>query len=76
MANERPSAVRLYAPDHPALAITVRARIEQRRKELIEQLMFPVDWADYNRRAGTVRGLEAALELVDEVEKELTDGRR
>ncbi len=72
MAQERPTAVRFYAPDHPALAVTVRARIEQRKKELIDQLMFASDWADYNRRAGLVRGMDDALIMIEEVEKELS----
>ncbi len=72
MANERPTAVRLYAPDHPALAVTVRARIEQRRKELIDQLMFALSWDDYNIRAGKVRGMDDALQMIDDVERELS----
>lgn len=73
MAQERPSAVRFFAHDHPALATTVRARIEQRRKEALDQLLFAQSWDDYNRRAGIVRAFDDTLELIGTVEKELSD---
>ena len=50
----------------------------QRRKELIEQMAtgYAQDWADYRERVGTVKGLDTALALCDEVEKELTERKR
>ena len=78
MAAQSPSAVRLYVPDHPALVLTVRARIETQRKILIEQLGtgYASNWDDYNRRAGVIQGFDDALEMIANVEKEMTEQNR
>lgn len=78
MATQSPSAVRLYVPDHPALVLTVRARIETQRKILIEQLGtgYASSWDDYNRRSGVIQGMDEALELIAKVEKEMTESDR
>jgi len=66
-----PTAVRLFASDHPALARTVKARLERRRLELIEQLTGAQDWADYKHRIGVIEGLREAAMHCDDVHKEL-----
>lgn len=73
MAQERPSAVRLYAPDHPALAITVRSQIEQQRNKLIEEngTGNAQDWGDYKSRAGVIMGLDLALQICINIESEI-----
>ena len=73
MPTPQPSAVRFYAPDHPALAATIRARLEQRRAELIEQLLLAADWPDFTKRRGVVQGIDEALLHCSEVERELNE---
>jgi hypothetical protein len=70
MASERPSAVRFFPVDHPAIAGTVRAKLERRRKELMEELLFAADWGDYNKRVGRVEGLDNAIQHCLDVETE------
>lgn len=66
-------SVRYFTSDSPAIGRTVRGKLERRRAELVAQLSegFAQDWADYNRRAGVVRGLDEALQICIEVETEL-----
>ena len=73
-----PPALRSFIADHPALAVTARARIEQRRKEYMEQLgtAYASSWEDYLKRAGVIRGLDEALELIAIIEKEIMEGGR
>ena len=73
MPTPQPSAVRFYSPDHPALAATIRARLEQRRKELLDHVLLAADWPDYTKRRGTIYGIDEAIRLCDEVEKELNE---
>ena len=73
MAAPQPSAVRFFAPDHPALAATIRARLEQRRADLIEELLLASDWADFNKRRGVVKGIDEALLHCSEVERDLNE---
>ena len=73
MAAPQPSAVRFFAPDHPALAVTIRARLEQRRKDLIEELLLAADWADFTKRRGVVQGIDEALLHCSEVERDLNE---
>lgn len=70
-------AVRLYAEDHPALARTLRAKLEKRQVELGGQLMAGSvqDWPDYKQRLGVIRGLDEAIELCKAEEKS-QDGDR
>ena len=70
MATQQPSAVRFFAVDHPAVAGTVRARLEKRRKDLVEELAFAADWGDYSRRAGRLEGIDNAIQLCIDVETE------
>jgi len=75
MPLQQPTAVRFFAPDHPALNLTVRNRIEAQRADLIRQLGegAATGWDDYNKRYGVIRGLTIAIELCEEVEKQLTE---
>jgi len=72
MANERPSAVRLYAPDHPALVLTVRRKVEAEREQQINNMLRTrLSFDDYNYRTGIIEGLRIALLLTDQSEQEL-----
>lgn len=70
---ERPTAVRLFSPEHPALPRTMRAKLEKRMAELSGQLGggYAQDWSDYKHRAGVIAGLNEAYDICAEVEKEL-----
>jgi hypothetical protein len=73
MATQQPSAVRFFAVDHPAVAGTVRARLEQRRKDLLEEMMVSSDWGDFCKRLGRVEGVMQCINLCSDVEKELQE---
>ena len=73
MAAPRPSSVQYFAPDHPRLTITVRAKLEKRRGDLLEQLLMPLTTDDYNRRAGIIRGIDEAIQCCVETEDELKE---
>lgn len=73
MANSASSAVRLYAEDHPVLARRLRDKLEHAKAELLINLAagYASDWADYKYRVGQVAGLDAAVKLAIETDKEL-----
>jgi len=73
MATQQPSAVRFFAVDHPAVAGTVRARLEQRRKDLLEEMMVSSDWGDFCKRLGRVEGVMQSINLCADVENELQE---
>ncbi len=72
---ERRSAVSFYPTDHPTLNITVKNRLAQMMRERQEDLALGLaqDWADYRYRCGVVQGLSLAIELCDEVFRELSE---
>jgi hypothetical protein len=61
----------MFAPDHPALAISMRGRLEKRRKELLEELILSQDWADFSRRRGLIVGIDEALRFCEDIQKEM-----
>ena len=71
MSGESPSAVRLFAGDHPALTSTVRQRVTALRAKLISECVSAAeDWPDYKQRRGVIIGLEHALRICEEADKE------
>lgn len=70
MATQRPFAVSFFPVDHPAIAGTVRGRLEKYRGELIEELTMAADWGDYSRRVGRVEGVDAAIQHCMDIERE------
>ena len=69
--SETPSAVRLFAADHPALTNTVRQRVTVLRAKLITECVSAAeDWPDYKQRRGVIIGLEHALRICGEADKE------
>ena len=71
MSGESPSAVRLFAADHPALVNTVRQRVTALRAKLISECVSAAeDWPDYKQRRGVIIGLEHALRICEEADKE------
>ena len=71
MSGESPSAVRLFAPDHPALTNTVRQRVTALRAKLISECVGAAqDWPDFTQRRGVIIGLEHALRICDQADRE------
>jgi len=66
------SAFTLYALDNPALAHTLRAKLIKRRNELVGQLAggYVQDWPDYKHRVGTIAGIDEAIGICEQIEKE------
>ena len=69
--SETPSAVRLFAADHPALTNTVRQRVTVLRAKLISECVGAAqDWPDFTQRRGVIIGLEHALRICDQADRE------
>ena len=62
----------VYALDSPQAARTFRARLEKRKNELQSYILTGdvMDWADYRRRVGVIEGIDEALRVCDDLEKE------
>ncbi len=73
MSTQRPSAVQFFAPDHPRLAITLKAKLEKIRTEHLENLARQMKGNDHNWLAGTVNGIDVALNLCIQTEAELRE---
>lgn len=76
MATQQPSAVRFFAVDHPAVAGTVRARLERYRHELIEGLSGAPSWDSFKERVGKLQGIDDAIQHCLDVENEATERNR
>lgn len=70
------SAVRMFVPEHPAIARTVRGKLERRRAECAEQLAAGLaqDLSDYKHRSGVIRGIDEAIQMCIDTENELNKG--
>ena len=66
----------MFTPDHPALALSMRSRLEVRRRELLEELILSQDWADFSRRRGLIVGIDEALRYCDDIQKEMDNAGR
>lgn len=69
----RPVAVHFFAPEHPALAHTVRAKLETQRAKLVAEVAdgFASDWPDYRQRVGIIKGIDEAIQCCIETENNL-----
>lgn len=67
------SSLTIFPLDHPRMARTLAGRIAARKRDLEMQLMAgnAEDWADYKQRIGVIRGLNEAIDIAGELEKEL-----
>lgn len=72
---ERRTAVSFYPTDHPALNITLKSRLMQLLRERQEDLAtgIALDWADYRFRCGQMQGLVTAINMCDEVLREMSE---
>ncbi len=71
MAASHPN-VEIFPLDHPRMARTLAGRLEKRRLELQAQLANgnAEDWPDYKERVGVIRGLQDAINIAGELEKD------
>lgn len=72
MAQAVTDALQIYSLDHPQIARTLRAKLIKRRQELGSALAdgYAEDWGDYKGRAGVIKGLDEAIAICEQVEKE------
>ncbi len=63
--------------DTPRVARTIRGKLEKRKAELADFIVHGqiMDWADYKRRVGVLEGIDEALRVCDDIEKEAEDRR-
>ncbi len=68
-------ALRLFALDHPHVARTLRGKLMKRQAELVAQIGAGLaeDFPDYKGRVGVIRGLQEAIDLCEQTNKELGD---
>jgi hypothetical protein len=66
------SGLNIYALDSPQAARTIKAKLEKRRTELEGFIVAGevADWPDYQRRVGVLQGIDEALRVCDDLEKE------
>ena len=66
------SGFNVYALDSPQVARTFKAVLEKRRQDLVGLMAEGqvTDWADYQRRVGVIQGIDEALRVCDDLEKE------
>lgn len=76
MATQRPSAVSFFPVDHPAIAGTVRGKLESYRKQLMEELAVSTDYPDFKFRLGRVQGVDDAIQHCLDVENESLEKNR
>jgi hypothetical protein len=72
MSAEALQAFQLYSLDHPQVARTLRGKLLARKVELVGQMAAgnAQDFADYKQRVGVIRGIDEALAICEEIEKE------
>ncbi len=63
-------AFTMFALDQNRTPKTIMKRLTERQAELVGMLLNAQDWAHYQRMVGTIQGLEEALEVCREVEKQ------
>lgn len=66
------SGFSVYALDSPQVARTIKSVLEKRRAALAAYMVDGevTDWADYQRRVGVIQGIDEALRVCDDLEKE------
>lgn len=65
-------AFQVYELDSPQVARTIKHRLEKRREELAAAISMghAKDWSDYRHRVGVLEGIDEALRVCDDLEKE------
>ena len=70
--TQRPSAVAFFPGDHPQLATNVRAQLERKMANQVQNLVHAT-LDDLGYRQGVIKGLEIAMDLCEQAEKELNE---
>ena len=70
-------AFTVYGIDSPKQARTLKSLLLKRRDFLASAIVdgAVADWADYQRRVGAIDGIDEALRVCDDLEKEAEDRR-
>ncbi len=65
-------AFTMFALDQNRTPKTIRKRLTERQDELARMLAggYAVDWADYRHRVGLILGLQEAIDICAEIEKQ------
>jgi hypothetical protein len=71
MPLERPTSFALYPAEHPAIAATSVAQLKKERERLMENLLHAEDLPGFMYRKGEIRGIEKAIDVCENIEKEL-----
>lgn len=69
--HDNGSVVTLSRDDHPALASSLERELIVEREKQIQGFMSAKDWPDFERRRGTVNGMNAAISICKEIQKKL-----
>lgn len=70
---DNPQAVRYFVPDNPQLVRVLRLKLQELVHKEIAALAsnYAQDWPDYKFRTGKIQGLNDAIQVCEEAEKEL-----
>lgn len=66
-----PASIRVSINDHGRLPSTLRARLEKRLVELNTTLVLSQDWPDHRHRVGQIMGLNEAIDICAQIEKDM-----
>ncbi len=67
MAEE---AFRMFTVDAPRTFRTMAKRLRERKEELLRSLIAVQNWDHHQRMVGTINGIEEAIQMLDDVEKQ------
>ena len=65
------SVVAFEADDHPNLSRNLQRDLEAARAAQVEGFTSAKDWADFQKRRGTVDGLDLAISLCQKAQEKL-----
>lgn len=71
MRDKTPVEWRTTLDEHPLLVKSVAGKIIQAKKKVVDEIRHAQSWEDFIRRCGVLLGLEEALKLCEEAEKEM-----
>ena len=74
MTDQPTEPVRFFVDDDQRLPQTVASQLKLVRKKKVDELGggYAQTFEDYKLRVGFIKGLEAAIEICEEAEKEFT----
>ena len=63
------TAVTIFGLDNPRLSQTLKGVLLKRKSELLINLTNAEDWPDFKERVGVIKGVQEAIDVCDEIEK-------